>query len=69
MTTLKQTVFSNLWSYFLAYKSQLEERKQQTVELENSTVALDEQTMKLHKQFAFNQENFERLTVLSEHVK
>lgn len=52
----------------LAYKSQLEERKQQTVELDNSTVALDEQTMKLHKQFAFNQENFERLSILSEHA-
>lgn len=43
-----------------AYKIQLEEKKQQTVELEKSTVVLDEQAGKLHQQFAFNQENYER---------
>ena len=56
-------MFYNLWP-LSAYKSQLEERKQQTVELENSTVALDEQTKKLHIQLVFNQENFERLAAI-----
>ena len=55
-----------------AYKVQLEEKKQQTVELEKSTVALDEHAKKLHKQFVFNQENFERYkltTILSQYFK
>lgn len=56
-------MFYNLWP-LSAYKSQLEERKQQTMELEKSTVALDEQTKKLHIQFVFNQENFERLAAI-----